>query len=66
MRRGCVLSLRNGGVNEAKKGEAEKICLVATPTEKLRTPHIADSTPKPLSAPGFSDHRKLIHWQNPK
>jgi hypothetical protein len=54
MRRGCVLSLRNGGVNEAKKGEAEKIRFVASPTEKLSAPHIADSTPKPLSVPDLS------------
>jgi len=51
--RSCILRLRNGGVNEAKKGEAEKICFVATPTEKLRAPHIADSTPRPLSVPSI-------------
>src|SRR5260370_19604816 len=51
MRRGCVLSLRNGGVKETKKGEAEKICFFSTPNEKLRAPHIAASTPKTPSEP---------------
>src|SRR5258708_15753897 len=49
MRPGCLLTLRNGGVSDAKKGEAEQTRLVPNSAEQFRAPHIADSTPKPLS-----------------